>query len=118
MHPHGRLTITSGEWKLLIVVLIAITFACLFRISKLYSVVCASNSNFMGALVLLSRHASRFEEVHFDKFAVLHQDTLFPGCPPTLGQAIDNGHSISIWIGDFKFKFKDIGKWVSLDDLS
>ena len=52
----------------------------------------------MGALVLLSHRASRFEEVHFDKFAALHQDALFCGCPPTLGQAIDNGHSISIWI--------------------
>ncbi|KAN0097991.1 glycosyltransferase family 39 protein [Tylopilus felleus] len=89
-HPLGGLKITSGEWKLLVLVLILATFVRLFRISKPDSVV--------------------FDEVHFGKFASRYIKTRYfvDVHPPLAKLLITAAAFLSRFDGDFDFK--EIGK--------
>lgn len=65
--------------------------------------------------VLTSRCASRFDEVHFGKFAARYIKTRYfvDVHPPLAKLLITAAAFLSGFDGDFDFK--DIGKWVPLD---
>ncbi|KAG8218174.1 glycosyltransferase family 39 protein, partial [Butyriboletus roseoflavus] len=111
MHPPGGLKITSGEWKLLVLVLIVATFVRFFRISKPDSVVCALKSTFMVYSLLTPRCACRFDEVHFGKFASRYIKTRYfvDVHPPLAKLLITAAAFLSGFDGDFDFK--EIGKF-------
>ncbi|KAH7888234.1 glycosyltransferase family 39 protein [Phlebopus sp. FC_14] len=89
-HTPGGLKITSGEWKLLVLVVIVATLVRLFRISKPNSVV--------------------FDEVHFGKFAARYIKTRYfvDVHPPLAKLLITAAAFLSGFDGDFDFK--EIGK--------
>ncbi|KAG2339153.1 glycosyltransferase family 39 protein [Suillus weaverae] len=89
-HSPGGLNITSGEWKLLAVVLLIAIGVRMFRISKPDSVV--------------------FDEVHFGKFAARYIKTRYfvDVHPPLAKLLITAAAFISGFNGDFDFK--EIGK--------
>ncbi|KAG1740311.1 glycosyltransferase family 39 protein [Suillus lakei] len=89
-HSSGGLNITSGEWKLLAVVLLIAIGVRMFRISKPDSVV--------------------FDEVHFGKFAARYIKTRYfvDVHPPLAKLLITAAAFISGFNGDFDFK--EIGK--------
>ncbi|KAI6151530.1 glycosyltransferase family 39 protein [Pisolithus tinctorius] len=85
----GGLNITSGEWKLLVVVLIVATIVRMFRISHPDSVV--------------------FDEVHFGKFAGRYIKTRYFVDVHPAGKAVN--HRSGVLFGfDGEFDFKEIGK--------
>ncbi|KAI5997088.1 glycosyltransferase family 39 protein [Pisolithus albus] len=89
-HAPGGLDITSGEWKLLVVVLIVATLVRLFRISHPPSVV--------------------FDEVHFGKFAGRYIKTrYFVDVHPPLAKLLITAAAFLFGF-DGEFDFKDIGK--------
>ncbi|KAI6003327.1 glycosyltransferase family 39 protein, partial [Pisolithus marmoratus] len=89
-HAPGGLSITSGEWKLLVVVLIVATIVRMFRISHPTSVV--------------------FDEVHFGKFAGRYIKTrYFVDVHPPLAKLLITAAAF-IFGFDGDFDFKDIGK--------
>ncbi|KAI6120079.1 glycosyltransferase family 39 protein [Pisolithus thermaeus] len=86
----GGLDITSGEWKLLVVVLIVATLVRMFRISHPSSVV--------------------FDEVHFGKFAGRYIKTrYFVDVHPPLAKLLITAAAFLFGF-DGDFDFKDIGK--------
>ncbi|KDQ65152.1 glycosyltransferase family 39 protein [Jaapia argillacea MUCL 33604] len=89
-YPSGGLKVTSGEWKLLAVVIIIALGVRLFRISKPDSVV--------------------FDEVHFGKFASKYIKTqYFVDVHPPLAKLLITLAGF-IFGYDGNFDFKDIGK--------
>ncbi|KAG9316967.1 glycosyltransferase family 39 protein [Chiua virens] len=90
INPPGGLKITSGEWKLLVVILVVASFVRLFRISKPDSVV--------------------FDEVHFGKFAGRYIKTrYFVDVHPPLAKLLITAAAF-IFGFDGDFDFKEIGK--------
>ncbi|KAI6003482.1 glycosyltransferase family 39 protein [Pisolithus orientalis] len=86
----GGLNITSGEWKLLVVVLIVATIVRMFRISHPDSVV--------------------FDEVHFGKFAGRYIKTrYFVDVHPPLAKLLITAAAFLFGF-DGEFDFKEIGK--------
>ncbi|KAJ7240005.1 glycosyltransferase family 39 protein [Mycena rebaudengoi] len=89
-YPLGGLNISSGEWKLLILILIVASAVRLFRLSKPSSVV--------------------FDEVHFGKFASKYIKTqYFVDVHPPLAKLLITLAAF-IFGYDGHFDFKDIGK--------
>ncbi|KAJ7886184.1 glycosyltransferase family 39 protein [Mycena olivaceomarginata] len=90
VYPLGGLNISSGEWKLLVVILIVASAVRLFRLSKPTSVV--------------------FDEVHFGKFASKYIKTqYFVDVHPPLAKLLITLAAF-IFGYDGNFDFKDIGK--------
>ncbi|KAJ7982867.1 glycosyltransferase family 39 protein [Mycena polygramma] len=90
IYPLGGLHITSGEWKLLAVILIVASAVRLFRLSKPSSVV--------------------FDEVHFGKFASKYIKTqYFVDVHPPLAKLLITLAAF-VFGYDGNFDFKDIGK--------
>ncbi|KAJ7667071.1 glycosyltransferase family 39 protein [Mycena rosella] len=89
-YPLGGLHISSGEWKLLVVILIVASAVRLFRLSKPSSVV--------------------FDEVHFGKFASKYIKTqYFVDVHPPLAKLLITLAAF-VFGYDGNFDFKDIGK--------
>ncbi|KAJ8583501.1 glycosyltransferase family 39 protein [Rhizopogon salebrosus TDB-379] len=89
-HSSGGLNVTSGEWKLLAVVLLVAAGVRMFRISKPNSVV--------------------FDEVHFGKFAGRYIKTrYFVDVHPPLAKLLITAAAF-VFGFDGDFDFKDIGK--------
>ncbi|KAI0314327.1 glycosyltransferase family 39 protein [Amylostereum chailletii] len=89
-HAPGGLNLTSGEWKLLIVIVLVAAAVRLFRISQPNSVV--------------------FDEVHFGKFASRYIKTrYFVDVHPPLAKLLI---TLAAFLGGFNghFDFQDIGK--------
>ncbi|KAF7300996.1 Glycosyltransferase family 39 protein [Mycena indigotica] len=90
VYPLGGLSLSSGEWKLLIVVLVVACIVRLFRLSKPSSVV--------------------FDEVHFGKFASKYIKTqYFVDVHPPLAKLLITLAAF-VFGYDGSFEFKDIGK--------
>ncbi|KAF7331041.1 Glycosyltransferase family 39 protein [Mycena venus] len=90
VYPLGGLHISSGEWKLLAVILIVASAVRLFRLSKPTSVV--------------------FDEVHFGKFASKYIKTqYFVDVHPPLAKLLITLAAF-VFGYDGNFDFKDIGK--------
>ncbi|KAJ7196991.1 glycosyltransferase family 39 protein [Mycena pura] len=90
VYPLGGLHISSGEWKLLIIILIVAFAIRLFRLSKPASVV--------------------FDEVHFGKFASKYIKTqYFVDVHPPLAKLLLTLAAF-VFGYDGNFEFKDIGK--------
>ncbi|KAF8164772.1 glycosyltransferase family 39 protein [Crassisporium funariophilum] len=88
--PPGGLNITSGEWKLLFVIVLVAAAVRLFRLSKPNSVV--------------------FDEVHFGKFASKYIKTqYFVDVHPPLAKLLITLAAF-VFGYDGQFDFKDIGK--------
>ncbi|KAJ6615547.1 glycosyltransferase family 39 protein [Mycena sp. CBHHK59/15] len=89
-YPLGGLNLSSGEWKLLILILIVASAVRLFRLSKPASVV--------------------FDEVHFGKFASKYIKTqYFVDVHPPLAKLLITLAAF-VFGYDGNFDFKDIGK--------
>lgn len=89
-YPLGGLNLSSGEWKLLVVVLLVASAVRLFRLSKPSSVV--------------------FDEVHFGKFASKYIKTqYFVDVHPPLAKLLITLAAF-VFGYDGNFDFKDIGK--------
>ncbi|KAJ6544250.1 glycosyltransferase family 39 protein [Mycena capillaripes] len=90
VYPLGGMHISSGEWKLLVVILIVACAVRLFRLSKPSSVV--------------------FDEVHFGKFASKYIKTqYFVDVHPPLAKLLITLAAF-VFGYDGSFDFKDIGK--------
>ncbi|KAF8905795.1 Dolichyl-phosphate-mannose-protein mannosyltransferase-domain-containing protein [Gymnopilus junonius] len=89
-YPPGGINLTSGEWKLLIVIVLVACAVRLFRLSKPNSVV--------------------FDEVHFGKFASRYIKTrYFVDVHPPLAKLLIT-FAAFVFGYDGDFDFKDIGK--------
>ncbi|KIY68208.1 glycosyltransferase family 39 protein [Cylindrobasidium torrendii FP15055 ss-10] len=89
-HPSGGLNLSSGEWKLLVIITVLASFVRLYRISAPSSVV--------------------FDEVHFGKFASRYIKTqYFMDVHPPLAKLLLTLAAF-IFGYDGHFDFKDIGK--------
>lgn len=106
--PSGGLDITSGEWKLLFLIVLVASGVRLFRLSKPNSVVYVLNWS-----IFIVWHLSvflSFDEVHFGKFASRYIKTqYFVDVHPPLAKLLIT-LSAFIFGYDGQFDFKDIGK--------
>lgn len=107
-YPSGGLNLTSGEWKLLLVIVLVAAGIRLFRLSKPNSVVCVFHLSSRSRTSYLS--CTSFDEVHFGKFASKYIKTqYFVDVHPPLAKLLI---TLSAWIFgyDGHFDFKEIGK--------
>ena len=99
-HALGGFNITSGEWKLLVVLVLVASAVRLFRISKPDSVVCAIS--FYQYLVFRANIFRITHQIRRSAFwqvrLAIYQDAIFRGRPPPTGQTFDNPRGFRVWL--------------------
>ena len=109
IYPPGGLTLSSGEWKLLGLVVLLAAFVRLFRLDQPGSVVFVFP--FQTSAVLTDRS---FDEVHFGKFASRYIKTrYFVDVHPPLAKLLITLAAF-VFGYDGNFDFKDIAKYAFL----
>ena len=100
-HASGGYNITSGEWKLLLVLVVIASAVRLFRISKPDSVVYATPFSYIkvrpGELTSCEHSNYQIRRSPFWQVRLaVHQDTIFRGCSPSTGQTAHHACSLRV----------------------
>jgi len=108
--PPGGIDLSSGEVKLLFVVLVVAAFVRLYKLSKPDSVVCVFSYVLCEMFGETNEARYRFDEVHFGKFAAKYIKTqYYVDVHPPLAKLLITLAGV-LFGYDGEFDFKEIGK--------